>query len=154
MEKWWINERELHLTQRTSADVSVCIYEKANARIRELGEANGRLQEWVNDLQAGMYINCVYCGHRYGPDTEVPATMADVLKKHIEQCPKHPLFHAKKRIRELEEELADYKEGTEGLKLCVGDLRDERDRLRKALEERQRVLPMGVRRVRRGFPKH
>ncbi len=39
------------------------------------------------------------------------------------------------RIQELEEELADYKEGTEGLKLCVGDLRNERDRLRKVLEE-------------------
>jgi len=39
------------------------------------------------------------------------------------------------RIKELEEELADYKEGTEGLKLCVGDLRDERDRLRKVLND-------------------
>jgi len=39
------------------------------------------------------------------------------------------------RIRELAEELADYKEGTGGLKLSVGDLRDERDRLRTALEE-------------------
>lgn len=49
-----------------------------------------RLRQWVNDLQAGCYINCVYCGHRYGPDTEVPASMADVLKAHIEQCPEHP----------------------------------------------------------------
>jgi hypothetical protein len=38
-----------------------------------------------------MYINCVYCGHRYGPDDEIPATMADVLKEHIAQCPKHPM---------------------------------------------------------------
>jgi len=22
---------------------------------------------WVNDLQSDMYVNCVYCGHRYGP---------------------------------------------------------------------------------------
>jgi hypothetical protein len=50
-----------------------------------------RLRAWVNDLQAGMYINCVYCGHRYGPDDEVPATMADVLKAHIEKCPEHPM---------------------------------------------------------------
>lgn len=49
------------------------------------------LQQWVNDLQAGMYINCVYCGHRYGPDDEVPAAMADVLREHVEQCPKHPM---------------------------------------------------------------
>ena len=26
---------------------------------------NGRLQAHVDDLQSGMYINCVYCGHRY-----------------------------------------------------------------------------------------
>ena len=50
-----------------------------------------RLQHWVQDLQKGMYINCVYCGHRYGPNSEVPASMADVLKEHIEQCPKHPM---------------------------------------------------------------
>ena len=79
------------------------------------------LQRWVDDLQSGMYINCVYCGHQYGPalcpeckgygnkykndivvigDTctvcngtgkGVPVTMADVLKKHIAVCPKHPM---------------------------------------------------------------
>lgn len=65
----------------------------------------GRLQQWVNDLQAGMYINCVYCGHNYGPDDEVPATMAKVLENHIAQCPKHPLSAAKKRIAELEKQL-------------------------------------------------
>jgi len=50
-----------------------------------------QLRHWVDDLQAGMYINCVYCGHRYGPDNEVPATMAQTLKDHIEQCPSHPM---------------------------------------------------------------
>lgn len=50
-----------------------------------------KLEVWVNDLHSGMYINCVYCGHRYGPEDEVPATMADALKEHIEQCPKHPM---------------------------------------------------------------
>jgi len=54
-----------------------------------------RLQEWVSDLQSGVYINCVYCGHRYGPDDEVLASMADVLKEHIEQCPKHPMSQLK-----------------------------------------------------------
>jgi hypothetical protein len=61
-----------------------------------------KLQQWVNDLHSGMYINCVYCGHRCGPKDEVPASMADVLKKHIEECPEHPLSHAKKRIAGLE----------------------------------------------------
>jgi len=61
-----------------------------------------RYEEWVQDLQSGMYINCVYCGHRYGPDNEVPAAMADVLKAHIEVCPEHPLSKAMARIAELE----------------------------------------------------
>ena len=55
---------------------------------------------------AGMYINCVYCGHRYGPDSEVPAAMADVLKEHIEQCPKHPMSALKTRAEKAEATLA------------------------------------------------
>ncbi len=66
-----------------------------------------RLQNWVNDLQAGMYINCVYCGHRYGPDDEVPATMADVLKEHISKCPEHPMSAQTQRIEQLEEALLE-----------------------------------------------
>lgn len=67
---------------------------EANSLYLELVRAkaeNKRLQDWVNDLSAGMYINCVYCGHRYGPDDEVPSTMAQVLKEHIEVCPEHPM---------------------------------------------------------------
>lgn len=69
-------------------------------------EEVNRLQSWINDLQAGMFINCVYCGHRYGPDDEVPATMADALKEHIEQCPKHPMSKYKQvaeRVRKLKD---------------------------------------------------
>lgn len=50
-----------------------------------------RLESWVADLQSGMYVNCVYCGHRYGPNSTTPVTMADALKAHIEQCPQHPM---------------------------------------------------------------
>lgn len=57
---------------------------------RLVGEVE-RMQLWVNDLQSGMYINCVYCGHRYGPREDTPSVMADVLREHIEQCPQHPL---------------------------------------------------------------
>lgn len=64
-----------------------------------------RLKQWVNDLQSGMYINCVYCGHRYGPQDEVPSSMADVLKEHVEQCPEHPMSALKTKVRELQEEL-------------------------------------------------
>jgi hypothetical protein len=57
-----------------------------------------RYKQWVDDLQSGMYINCVYCGHRYGPDDEVPASMADVLKEHVANCPKHPMSQLKKAL--------------------------------------------------------
>lgn len=50
-----------------------------------------RCRRWVADLQSGLYVNCVYCGHRYGPREDTPVAMADVLKQHIEQCPEHPL---------------------------------------------------------------
>jgi hypothetical protein len=50
-----------------------------------------RLNKWVSDLQSGMYVNCVYCGHRYGPGETTPVSMADALKAHVEQCPKHPM---------------------------------------------------------------
>ena len=66
-----------------------------------------RLQHWVQDLQKGMFINCVYCGHRYGRNDEVPATMADVLKEHIEQCPKHPMSKLKKDNTDLTRQLAE-----------------------------------------------
>lgn len=51
-------------------------------------------ERWVSDLQSGMYINCVYCGHRYGPAESTPVAMSTLLTKHIEKCPKHPLSHA------------------------------------------------------------
>ena len=59
-------------------------------QIEEIAEIE-RLRQWVADLQSGMYINCVYCGHHYGPKDEVPAAMADVLKQHIAVCPEHPM---------------------------------------------------------------
>lgn len=60
-----------------------------------------RLKTWIDDLQSGMYINCVYCGHRYGPQDNVPASMADVLKEHVEQCPKHPMSKLKAEVERL-----------------------------------------------------
>lgn len=66
------------------------------------GVGPGRLvahfERWIADLQSGLYINCVYCGHRYGPSATTPATlkeasppMAEVLKEHIKTCPRHPM---------------------------------------------------------------
>jgi len=62
---------------------------------RELETEVERLKQWVKDLHSGMYINCVYCGHRYGPNPGTPVAMADVLRAHIEQCPEHPLSKAR-----------------------------------------------------------
>ena len=61
-------------------------------KFAKLEAAKALLEHWVSDLQAGKYINCVYCGHRYPPGT--PGVMADVLYEHIKQCPKHPLSRA------------------------------------------------------------
>lgn len=67
-----------------------------------------RLTAWVNDLQSGMYVNCVYCGHRYGPESTTPVAMAGVLKAHIEQCPKHPMSALKARVEVLEAALRPF----------------------------------------------
>lgn len=75
------------------ASTTTLILETAGRRLKavENAEEIGRLKQWVADLQAGTFITCVYCGHRYGPDDEVPAAMADVLKEHIQQCAEHPM---------------------------------------------------------------
>ncbi len=72
----------------------------------ELIKENKRLEAWIDDLQSGMYINCVYCGHRYGPNSgpntlNFHLTMRKSLEQHIEECPKHPLSAAKKVIERL-----------------------------------------------------
>ncbi len=67
------------------------------------------LKQMVADVQSGMYINCVYCGHRYGPKGSQAATvkdglpMAEALKAHIEQCPEHPMFKLKVELEKLRE---------------------------------------------------
>ena len=60
-----------------------------------------RLTKWVDDLQSGMWVNCVYCGHRYGPGETTPTSMADALKEHIERCPKHPMSACRAEIERL-----------------------------------------------------
>jgi len=67
-----------------------------------------RLRTWVDDLQSGMFINCVYCGHRYGPKDKVPDSMAEVLKRHVEQCPKHPMSALKTENERLRGALRFY----------------------------------------------
>jgi len=70
----------------TNTDPAGIIQENAYLRENVLA-----LEHWLADCQSGIYINCVYCGHRYGPSDEVPATMADMLKEHVESCVTHPM---------------------------------------------------------------
>ena len=94
--------------------------EKGLERFRELETAYldamieiGELKGWVDDLQSGMYINCVYCGHRYGPKSDTPTSMADVLKEHVENCPKHPMSALKAELLRTQQELKRLQETTE-----------------------------------------
>lgn len=59
--------------------------------IAEAGVVLLRLRQWVSDLQSGMRINCVYCGHDYGPKHSTPYTKAEILRQHIAACPEHPM---------------------------------------------------------------
>jgi len=93
------------------------------------------LQNWVADCQSGMYINCVYCGHRYGPQDEVPSSMADVLREHVEQCPKHPLSAVKAEIERLRSRVRTLEE--EGAKTICPDLLAEIARLKRELAEQK-----------------
>jgi len=72
----------------------------------ELYDRLEKAKSWIKDLHSGMYVNCVYCGHRYGPKENTPVAMADVLKEHIEQCPEHPLS----KERELRQVAIEYYE--------------------------------------------
>lgn len=92
-----LDEMELKLLRKMN--------QEKDAEITSLKEENERLVKWVDDLQSGMYINCVYCGHRYGPKDKVPCTMANALKQHIEQCPKHPMSALKKSLAAAGNEL-------------------------------------------------
>ena len=71
--------------------------------VDELHDEVAGLKQWVNDLQGGMFVNCVYCGHRYGPQKDTPVSMAEVLKQHIEVCSKHPMAQLKKELSALKQ---------------------------------------------------
>ena len=79
---------------------------KETASEREKREAEiERLHDWIDDLQSGMYVNCVYCGYRYGPRESTPSSMADILETHVGKCPKHPMSALRKKNEALEKAL-------------------------------------------------
>lgn len=67
----------------------------------EIEQERDRLKQHVADLQSGMYVNCVYCGYRYGPSDTTPVSKADMLKAHIMECKEHPMSELKAEL-ELE----------------------------------------------------
>lgn len=69
---------------------------------------------WVDELQSGMYINCVYCGYRYGPSPDTPIAMSEVLKQHVEVCPKHPASALKQQLAKANADIADAIESIKG----------------------------------------
>lgn len=78
-----------------------------NKELEKLKQELERYKQWVADCQSGMYINCVYCGHRYGPSDEVPCSKADALKQHIAQCDKHPMSKLLKLCKDVSKSLAN-----------------------------------------------
>ena len=91
-------KKEIDMTEVVSAGPAG---ETRREKIKRLAKENVCLRQWVNDIQSGMYVNCVYCGHRYGPDPGTPVAMAEILKQHIEQCPEHPMSALKKQLESL-----------------------------------------------------
>lgn len=70
-----------------------------------------RLKVWVADLQSGMFVNCVYCGHRYGPGETTPVSMADALKAHVAVCPQHPMSALLTSLKEFQQNIIYDEEG-------------------------------------------
>lgn len=94
------------LRERMQAHLAECPKNPVRTEIQ-------RLEAWIRDLQAGTYVNCVYCGHRYGPEDSTPVALAEVLKQHVQQCPKHPMAAMKRQLDEARGLLSD----------CLHDLR-------------------------------
>lgn len=76
-----------------------------DAKVSALEAERDRLRRHIDDLQSGMWVNCVYCGHRYGPGESTPVFMADALKTHVERCPQHPMAALRERTTKVEAEL-------------------------------------------------
>jgi len=105
---------------------------KANPKGESDAEKIARLEGWVRDLQSGMYINCVYCGHRYGPEDKVPSSMADMLKRHVAQCPEHPMAKCVKALEAASHGLRSYQFGNAAPALA-GEMADHIDALLKEI---------------------
>ncbi len=79
--------------------------QQLRAKVSSLYGEIKRMHQWVDDLQSGMYVNCIYCGHRYCPVENTPVSMANMLKKHVMSCSKHPMSQLKIALSITIEEL-------------------------------------------------
>jgi len=75
------------------------IVQAHNLAVQDLQDEVSTLMQWVGDLQTGLYVNCIYCGHRYPPET--PDVRDQALYNHIKECQHHPLSKALAQIEEL-----------------------------------------------------
>ncbi|MDD5533677.1 MAG: hypothetical protein PHC52_12860 [Syntrophales bacterium] len=105
---------------------------------------NERLRAWVSDLQSGMYINCVYCGHRYGPKENTPVSMAEVLKQHVEGCPKHPMSALKAENERLKARIAELEPLARERDQFLALARQYEKRLSQQTTERSGGLPQAA----------
>lgn len=71
-------------------------------QIEELQEKLAQMEQWIDDLQSGLYVNCVYCGYNFGQKDAVDESMRTSLQNHMETCPKHPMSILKQRNEKLE----------------------------------------------------
>jgi hypothetical protein len=96
-------EREHYKAQytqvRMDANKNAARVVEKGVQLAECREKLAVAEQWVDDLQSGMYINCVYCGHRYGPDDgDHLVSMRDALEAHIAICEKHPLAECRRKL--------------------------------------------------------
>jgi len=103
------------------------IVQAHNLTVRDLQDEIKRLTEWIGDLQSGLYVNCIYCGHRYPPGT--PDVRDQALYNHIKDCLYHPLSKALDQIVELKKTRA-----------ALAELMIVADKLHRTAEE----LPLGM----------
>lgn len=117
-------------------------------RTDDLQQEIHHLNQWIADLQSGMYVNCVYCGHRYGPgdkmltsipklgdqqlDTREAKSMAEALTMHVAACDKHPMSKLLKACQCAFHTLSSLKAVREGIPDEA--LQDQIDFIKAAIE--------------------
>ena len=109
----WPDTQALAASTRAvlAKDLAATPYPELREILKQLVAALDRHRQWVADLQSGMFVNCVYCGHRYGPGETTPVAMADALKAHIVACPEHPMSALVKACEAAWHALKSYEHG-------------------------------------------